>query len=248
MLNVLLSHQRADQLAPLLRIWRRVAQESTLLLAYGGARSDFDHLTHEPRIFIDDTRLRTRDHQREYQSYTGLLKAVQGWIEAAACAADYIYLAEYDHIPLVADLNARQTARMQSEDADLLGFHLQRIDGTNHPHYLYHVANPRFEAWLQPITARRDAGVTLSMLGTGSVWTREAFASVAAMDEPFPMYFELYLPTLAHHLGFRVRDWADQNPFVVNKGDRGAEIGAAQQAGAWTLHPVKNLPPAFAID
>ena len=159
-----------------------------------------------------------------------------------ACTCEYIHLAEYDHLPLVADLNDRQVERMRAERADLLAFHLHRIDGTSHPHFLYHASNPKFHTWLHSMSVRRDTAVTLSMLGTGSFWTRDAFEQVAAADEPFPIYFEIYLPTLAHHLGFRLRDWAEQNPFVVHKGDRAPEIENARAAGAWTLHPVKTLP------
>lgn len=240
-LNVLLTHQGPDAFGRVLDSWREVRAQSTLLVAHGGSRTDFDALSYTPKIFIEDPRLRTRDHQREYQSITGVLKAVRDWMRDTGCACDYIHIAEYDHLPLVADLNQRQVERMRAEHADVLAFHLHRIDGTCHPHYLYHAGNPEFHEWLRSVTVRPDAAVTLSMLGTGSLWKRAAFEATAERDEPFPIYFEIYLPTLAHHLGFRLRDWAQQNPFVVHKGDRAAEIQQARQAGAWTLHPVKTL-------
>jgi hypothetical protein len=80
------------------------------------------------------------------------------------------------------------------------------------------------------------------MFGTGSFWKREAFEAVAAFNEPFPIYLEIFLPTVVHHLGFRLRDYGEQNRFVSATGDRSREIKQAQSAGAWTLHPVKNLP------
>jgi hypothetical protein len=79
------------------------------------------------------------------------------------------------------------------------------------------------------------------MFGTGSFWTREAFCAVAATEEPFPIYLELYLPTLAHHLGFRVRDFTEQNRFVRITKDETESIEQARAEGAWTLHPVKRL-------
>lgn len=243
-LNVLLAHQRNADLLPLLGIWRDIEAESVLLIAHGGAAADYEQVSHTPKIFIEDARLRTRDHQREYQSITGVLKTVHRWMYETGCVCEYIHLAEYDHLPLVPDLNQRQVDRIRTEDADVLAFHLHRIDGTSHPHYLYHSANPQFGAWLRGVSLRADPSLTLSMLGTGSFWTREAFEEIATRDEPFPVYFEVYLPTLAHHLGFRLRDWAEQNPFVLHKGDRGDEIDRARQAGAWTLHPVKTLTPA----
>ena len=244
-LNVLLSHQRSEQLGPVLDLWRQTDAAQDLLLAHGGSPADYEQIGYAPKLFVEDSRLRTRDHQREYQSITGLLKAVHRWMRANDFGCDYIHIAEYDHLPLVADLNARQLARARTEDADLLAFHLHRIDGTSHPHYLYHAANAQFAEWLRSMSVRSDMEVTLSMLGTGSFWRREAFERLVALEEPFPIYFEVYLPTLVHHLGFRVRDWAEQNPFVVNRGDRGGEIEQARSAGAWTLHPVKTLPASL---
>jgi len=79
------------------------------------------------------------------------------------------------------------------------------------------------------------------MFGSGSFWTREAFEAVAAQAEPMPIYLELDLPTLAHHLGFRVRDLPDQNQFVCVRPDRTEEREIARRKGAWALHPVKYL-------
>ena len=64
---------------------------------------------------------------------------------------------------------------------------------------------------------------------------------MCAIDEPFPIYMELYLPTLAHHLGFRVRDFGEQNRFVQVLKDATDDIEQARKEGAWTLHPVKRL-------
>jgi hypothetical protein len=63
---------------------------------------------------------------------------------------------------------------------------------------------------------------------------------VAGGTEPFRIYLELYLPTLAHHLGFRVRDLPAQSPFVQVFHDLESKMDAARQAGAWGVHPVKN--------
>lgn len=155
---------------------------------------------------------------------------------------EYVYLTEYDHVPLVPDLHERMLERASSEKADVLAHHLHRIEGTNHPHYLFHSSEERFHRYFESISAREDKRVILSMLPTGSFWSREAFEAVASREEPIPVYVELYLPTLAHHLGYRVRELPEQNPFVLASGDRVREIDSARAAGAWTLHPVKMLP------
>src|SRR5207302_1682954 len=121
-------------------------------------------------------------------------------------------------------LGHRLLDRLADEKADVLGHQLKRVDDTSWPHYLYEMARPEFEQYWEKNTRRRDAKAVLSLFGSGSFWTREAFTAVAACEEPFPIYLEIYLPTRAHHLGFRVRDFRDQSRFVYNLDDRTDEI------------------------
>src|SRR4051794_36530600 len=96
-LTLLLSHQTAAELAPVLEIWEQVAGPENLLLAYGGTRSNFDAIKFAPKFFVDDPALRTRDHQREKQSYTGMLRQAAEWMRARPEFA-YLHFVEYDHL------------------------------------------------------------------------------------------------------------------------------------------------------
>lgn len=248
-LNVLVAHQGPELVQRLVSYWSHVAHAG-LIVAHGGAETSFDALDYTPKIFIDDRRLRTRDHQRELQSITGIFHGAYRWLSTTGSQFDFVYVAEFDHLPLVKDLNARQIDLLRREGADVLAFDLRRVDGTSYAHYLHHVANPSFHSYFASITMREDPQVILSMLGTGSFWTIEAFAAVARLSEPFPMYNELYIPTTAHHLGFRMRGYGPQNRFVSALGEKSDQIPSAVAQGAWTLHPVKNTtalpaePPA----
>lgn len=241
-INVILSHQSPAEVDRLILYWKSVVTDANVVIAYGGSRESFERIQSNPKIFIDDAGLRTRDHQREGQSYTALFKEVSRWLQTDSKQADFVTLYEFDHLPLVKDLNARQFKLMQIEQADVLAYHLGRIDGTSHPHYLYYGATSEFTNFFSHLSVRSDRATVLSMCGTGSFWKREAFDAIASSEEPAPIYFEIYLPTLAHHLGFRVRDYGQQNAFVSHQGDFSAGINAARAKGAWTLHPVKNLP------
>ncbi len=238
-LNVILTHQPAPRVTAMIGWWSRHVDPAQVLVVAGGRRGDFDEIAHGQKIFTDDARLRTVDHQREFQSYTGVFRGVSAWL--AGRDHTHVSFCEYDHLPLVDDFNARHLARLAAEDADVLGCHVQRVDGTNHPHYLYHHSNPGFHRHWEKLTRRADPEVILSMFGSGSFWTRESFDAVAAHEEPFRIYLEIYLPTLAHHLGFRVRDLAEQNAFVHVAPDRTGEHEAARLQGAWALHPVKHF-------
>lgn len=238
-LNLLLAHQDAVTCKGVIQRAAAIASGGTLLLAHGGRAADFQQIHHNPKIFIEDDRLRTRDHQRETQSYSGIFRAVADWMKGRSF--EFIHFFEYDHLPLVADLNARQIARLEAESADILGYHLARIDGTSHPHFLHYAASSEFRDFFGRLSHRSDPDAVLSMLVTGSIWRREAFDAVAEVEEPQPLYFEVYLPTVAHHLGFRIRDYGEQGQFVLAGGDWSRKMEDAKRKGAWTLHPVKKL-------
>lgn len=225
----------------MLQYWKDRVSIESILIAYGGTKREFDAIQHEQKFFADDPRLRTRDHQREFQSYTRLFRAAAEFLRIRGTQFQFVHFAEYDHVPLVPQLNEHQIERLKSEGADLLAFHVHRVDDTNNPHFLYHAADEKFMPYWARITKRSEPEVVLSMFGSGSFWTREAFCTVSATEEPFPIYMELYLPTLAHHLGFRVCDLGDQNRFVRALADEICSVDQARQEHAWTLHPVKRL-------
>lgn len=239
-LTVLLTHQAEPLVEEMLRWWRRMAPGADLLIAYGGTRERFESLKVPDKVFVEDERLRTRDHQRERQSFAGVFHAVNEWLKLRP-RCRLVHLMEFDCIPLCPDLFARLEARLASEEADVLGCHLERVDGTNHPHYLYHMADAGFASFLRGISVRRDASIVLAMLGCVSFWKREAFTSVAETTESHPLYLEIALPTVAHHLGFRVRNLADQAPWVQPMGDFREKMESLRSAGVWMAHPVKGF-------
>lgn len=239
-LNLILTHQSNAAVLKMIEYWRDCVDPDSIAIAHGGTRPEFEALQHTQKIFIDDPALRTKDHQRDFQSYTGIVRAAANFLKARE-DFKYLHLIEYDHIPLTADLNQRQIDRLHAEQADVIGFHLQRIDSTSNPHFLYHVRDDRFRQFFHQISRRSDPSVVLSMFGTGSVWTREAISEIARVEQPFPIYLEVYLPTLAHHLGFRLRGLSEQDKFVRALDNQIPDIKQAKGEGAWTLHPIKNF-------
>jgi hypothetical protein len=238
-LNLILSHQEPAALRRVLDWWVHFVPLEDVLVVYGGTVETFDRLDFDQRVFVADPRLRTRDHPLERQSYTAVFQAASRWM--AGRDFTHVYFAEFDHLPLAARFHKLVLDAMERERADALVARLRRVDSTNHPHYLHECSEPRFHPFWESISVRRDPRTVLTMIAPGSCWTRAAFDAIAARDEPFPIYLEIYLPTLAHHLGFRVRDLGEQNRWIHFQGERGAEIEAASAAGAWALHPVKKI-------
>lgn len=136
-LNLLLTHQNAGAVDRMLAWWRGyVSSLDDVLLVFNGRPEVFESLRHPHKVRVEDPRLVTVLHARERQSYTGVFKAAAQWL--AGKDFTHVHFAEYDHVPVVPDLNARQLARLERERADVLAFQLGRCDGTNWAHYLYH--------------------------------------------------------------------------------------------------------------
>jgi N-acetylglucosaminyldiphosphoundecaprenol N-acetyl-beta-D-mannosaminyltransferase len=238
--NVVLTHfHDNDALREMLGNWKEVCRVEDLWIAFGGTFNDFESLDYPRKVFIEGSSLRVEDNQREKQSYTGIFRAMAAVVEREM--PDYIYFSEYDHVPLVSDLNCRQVDVITSENADVMGHWLYRVDGTSNHHMLYHETDPAFLPFWKSVSRREDTGVVLSMLGTGSFWTREAYLAIARNPQEISCYLELYLPTLVHHLGFRVRGWNDREHLLSNLPSRSISIELGREQGCWTVHPIKNF-------
>ena len=241
-LNVILSHQPKSELERVLDWWSDYAAAEDTLVAYGGTESEFARLGQIPRVFVADANLRVRDQQREKQSWGGILRAAAQWLAQTGHESfTHVYLAEFDHLPIVKDLAARLTARADEERADVLAHHLHRVDGTSNLHYLYHLADPAFLGFWQRISVRSEKETVLKFVITGSFWTRDAFVKVAAQEEEISAYVEIYVPTLAHHLGYRMKGFREQDRCVSTMPIEGLSVEKARAQGCWTMHPVKTL-------
>ena len=232
-LLVLLDHRDPASVEKTISLWKKAGFDSeNLLLAYGGGRDSFDKITHPNKFLLTESRHRTSDHQRERQSYREIFSRANEWLPSRSFT--HILFQEYDHLPLVTDLPTRLLRCLAEERADILAYHLGRVDASTSPH------------WLSTVTDTCEKKVALSMLGTGHFWRREAWESVAADNTLADWYLELDLPTTAHRAGYRLREIPSQGKFVQNLEKNRPSPADAIASGAWTIHPVKDAQ-TFAI-
>lgn len=227
-LLVLLDHRDAKTVAATARRWLEhgFSTESILVL-HGGEKSDFDAIDWPQKGFLDSAALRTRDHQREKQSYRAVLDFVTEWIQRTQFT--HILFVEQDQIPIAENLPDKFLERMQKEDADVLCHGLTRLDGSTHAHWLFNMETPL------------AAHPFYCMLGTGHFWKRGAWMALSHDRRFGKMYLEIDLASTAAALGFRLVELTDQEPFVSNLPENLAcspEEAAAR--GAWTMHPVRR--------
>jgi hypothetical protein len=238
---LIIAHQEASTVERILAYWENFTPPGDILIAYGGAsREEFARIRHSQKLFIEDPRLRTRAHVLEKQSYAGVLQAAHRWLEVHD-SYTHVYLAESDLFPVSDEISRILLARLSDTNADVLFYHLRRADRTNWCHLLYHQSFPRFERFLSSLSRRPEREVILDAIGCGSFWTRAAFDAVAAIDEYEPVYLELLLPSAAHHLGFRIVEFSDQNQFISVIPKRASIVRNCKTSGALFVHPVKDL-------
>lgn len=235
---LLLTHQPAEAVNRMARRWRSLTRPDHIIVAYGGPPEHLDGIE-EKHVLIEDARLRTRNHPREKQSYTQVLQQSVAAIQDQQW--DYLYLAEFDIEPIAPDLFSSLRARAEMEKADLLGHRAYRIDDTLHPHYADHACLTEWREWVRNLSRREDRDVVLSCMGCGQWWRREALEAVLECGEPHAAYLEVHLPTVAHHLGFRVRGMGVQDRFIRTEPLTRRERDQMIASDAWVVHPVKTL-------
>lgn len=236
---VLLSHQTPPEVEKMRLTWERLNPDAAVRIAYGGTEAAFRRLENpSSATFIADPRLRTRDHQRERQSYRGVMRDVADALGGSGTRR--VLLVECDVAPLRAGLVDYLERREAEERADVLGVGLRRADGTSHPHFLAHQFHPKFPEWLAA-SVREEKETVLMMLGCLSWWTWEAFTATARAPEPLPVYLELAMPTTAHHLGFRVRGLPEFDADIQPTGEMESRLSAMRAAGRWLAHPCKRI-------
>jgi hypothetical protein len=219
--------------------WGQRVNGTDYLIAYGCAQEEFSKIPTSAKVFVSDPRLRTQDHVRERQSYSGVFRTASAKLRRSGF--QYVWFVEYDHIPIVSNVVTLLKERMETCSADVICYNLGRIDQTISPHFLGHAKDPEFFEFWRRISIRKDKGVILSMFASGSLWKREAFEAIAATDESFPVYQEIYLPTLAHHLGFRLCDLGKQKDFIRAVPTRTLTFEYAKEHRALSVHPLKQF-------
>ena len=238
---IVLTHLDAATVARQLAYLRRVVPEGRAVVAYGGTREEFARLDHERSVFIEDPSLRGPIRE---QSYNEVLAATYERFVAPDPGIEWVHLIEWDHVPLRDDYAQRLLGAAEAARADLAGKNLVERSGTNWPHALAAAQDAPLQALLDRVSVRDGAHHAIfGGLGNGWLIRRAALEAFLAVDH-VPGYVELYLPTLVHHLGFRVADFTQLGtdfdhvrwspPFSLE------EARALRARGATAVHPVKD--------
>lgn len=241
-LTIVLSHLDAEQVDDRMRLLREVSGDARFVVGYGGPRSEFDRIEWGEKFFVDDPTL--RGPEQHLQSWTQIFETA--WYEyfVGDAELDSLYLIEYDHLILDGTFEARLRELALDTGADLLGKTCVDLTATNVAHYARFRRDRRLLAHLERISVREDCERMFGSLGDGMWLARRALEAYVNVGEHPPCYCEIYVPTLLHHLGFRVVD-VDTHSDLYRKVRWLPEFTASEvlelaRAGAVFVHPAKG--------
>ena len=240
-LTAILTHVDARGVEQQLAYLREVAPESRFVVCHAGERAEFEKLSVDA-VFLDDPRLRTYG---DLSWNTVIASVHERWV-APRPEVETFLLLEYDQLILRGDFEEALADLATRTDAGLLGKGAGPRDDTNWPHHLRYRDNPAFNEFIARVSRREDSRRRFGSFGPGMVFRRDALDAVAAVigDAP-PVMQELMLPTLVHHLGFRVVDVNEHGDLYAGirwKPDITVEEALeAKRAGRFFVHPFKRM-------
>jgi hypothetical protein len=240
-LNVILTHQDSAAVDGYVRYLQAVAPAARFVVAHGGRREDFEQVEHPEKIFVDDPTLRAAP--RTFQSYHTTLGELHEAFVDGDPNIDGVYLFEWDHVVLRGDFEAPLIALAERHGAGFMGKSCVERTGTNWHHYTRFRRDRALLEHLREHSVREDPTRMFGTLGNGFWISRDALAAYVAIEDRPAAYGELYVPTLLHHLGFRVIDIdgdADLYRHVRYEPELSVDdVMAIKRAGGWFAHPFK---------
>jgi hypothetical protein len=225
-----------------------LAPESRFVFCFGGRRADFERLTVEDALFIDEPSLHAAPRER---SHTRVLTTVYERLVRDDPEVELVYFVEFDHLILRPDFERELASLADRTGAGLLAKAASPRNDTNWPHFLRYRDDERVNRFFAGISRREDHGIRWGCLGTGMLFRREALAAFCSIGEHLHVYVEMFVPTVVHHLGFDVVDvdeYCDLYATVSWRPEYGLEEAiAAKRAGRTFVHPFKRLDALEAI-
>jgi hypothetical protein len=248
-LTAILTHLRAADVHENLELLHAVAPDARFVICYGGTIGEFEQIEFAQKLFIDDATL--RGPERHLQSLTATFQAVWAAYFAGDKSVESLYMIEYDHLVLDSSFEGRLSDLAAQTQADLMGKNCVECTATNDAQYVRFRHDPRLLALLRSVSVRDDPTRLFRCLGDGMWISRHALQAYLGIAEHPPCYCEVYVPTLLHHLGFRLVDVDAESDLYRHV--RWLPLFDAEQAiaqfadGAVFIHPVKDVAAIRAI-
>jgi len=171
-----------------------------VILAYGGSERDFADIHFPMKVFVADDKLRGVAYR---QSYFSLMDAVAARLVEKAIDPDWVFISDYDLLPLRRDYLVRPLALMEKCGAGFAAKLIQDVSLSNK----FFLTNAINDGIMDRLPSLNGSGrhPVYHCLGAALLFHRDCFNSVRQMKSALnDIYFELALPTAAGLKGFRL--------------------------------------------
>lgn len=248
-LTAVLDHRPAEQADAGMALLREVDPDARVVLCHAGREEDFARLREPEAVYLDDPSL--RGPPRGFQSYHQLFERLLAGHVAPDPSITALYVIEYDHLVLRGAHAEPLEALAERTRAAFMGKNAIDRTGVNWWHAARFRRDEALLAHLRRLSVREDPTRLFGCLGDGFWLSREALEAYVAVGRHPPAYGELYVPTLLHHLGFRVVD-VDAHSELYRHVRWGPDHDVQQvldlaAAGVTFVHPVKAPGAAAAL-
>jgi hypothetical protein len=249
MVTAVIAHLRAEEVHERLGLLRAVSPRARFVVCYAGTPDEFERIELEDKVFVDDPTL--RGPEQHLQSLTSTFEALWGECFESDGDLDSLYVIEYDHLVLDPSFEDRLRELACSTGAHLLGKNGVERTATNDEHYIRFRSDVRLLAHLRLLSVREDPRRMFGCLGDGIWISRPALQAYVEVREHPLCYCETYVPTLVHHLGYRVVDVDAHGSLYrhvrwVPPYDAEQAV-AAFRDGTVFMHPVKDRGAVRAV-
>lgn len=240
--HVVLSHLPPEKTDIILNHLATLAGNSyALILAYGGTAKNFDAISYARKIFIADNKLRGLGYR---QSYFCLMDAVATYLKKEGIDPEWVFISDYDLLPLRNDYLADLIALMEKCGAGFGAKLIQDVSLSN-KFFLTNAINDGIMDRMPMLNGSGKQPVS-HCLGCAMLFHRDCFDAVRQMKSDFEdMYFEIALPTAAGLKGFRLLSIDKHTNAFQHVRYRPiysyADVLHLARDGAAFIHPIKDI-------
>ena len=238
MIHTVLSHGTPERTDAQLQFLHALCPDVLHIAAYGGTVEGYWAIKWHPKIFVNEPTFHAPGGNMECAGY---LERVH---YEAACYGRHepVYFTEYDHAVLTPKYAKIVVGKLRG--TDFVG----KITGATRKSEWMHsqrwYKDTALLDFLKGISAQFPEGDYLrGILGDGYAMTWEALDTFCSINH-YPAFYEVYIPTVLHHLGFSLGDFGAAYKYVSCEPRRNTEfVLAALAEGVPFVHPYKARAP-----
>lgn len=238
MIHTVLSHGSPKSTDAQMQFLHKLCPDVLHIAAYGGSSAGFDDLAWWPRIFVREPTFHAPGGNMECHGY---LRQVR----RAAFRRDRsesVYFTEYDHAVLTP--NYAKIVEFKLRGCDFVGKITCATCDSEWMHSQRWYEDTALLDFLKGVSVRPpEKNYLRGCLGNGYAMTWEVLDTFCSINH-YPAFYEVYVPTVIHHLGFSLGDFGAAYKYVSCTPHRGTEfVLAALAEGAPFVHPYKERAP-----